>query len=161
MSRLDGAALQERRSGPLEQPWVCWMPLPAASRRKVELALPLLKRRHQKKGPRRWARSNAAPTWVWSLPRITERAAIAIVVLVVEHGLLHQGLGLVGVAADEVAGDDIHRGELHAAVGGVHLGDVGLRGLALHRVVAAAHLVVVDALGDVLQRHAPQAGAVA
>ena len=50
------------------------MGLPAASSRKVELALPLLNRRHQKKGPRRCARSKAAPTWVRSLPRITESA---------------------------------------------------------------------------------------
>uniref|UniRef100_A0A0A9HB35 Uncharacterized protein n=1 Tax=Arundo donax TaxID=35708 RepID=A0A0A9HB35_ARUDO len=66
MSRLGlgrgGVALHERRPGALKQPCVCWMPLPAASSRKVELALPLLKRRHQKKGPCRCARSNAAPT---------------------------------------------------------------------------------------------------
>lgn len=70
----------------------------------------------------------------------------------------------VVAASEEAAGDDVHRGELDAAVGGVHLRDVGLRGLARrHRVIAAAgggrgrgH-----ALGDVLQRHAAQAGAVA
>ena len=60
------------------------------------------------------------------------------------------------------AGDDVHRGELRAAVGGVHLRDVRLRGLARHRVVAAAGCGGHGhALGDVLERHAPQAGAVA
>ena len=65
------------------------------------------------------------------------------------------------MAADEAAGDDVHRGELHAAVGSVDLRDVGLGRLARHRVAAAAGGARGHALGDVLQGHAPEASAVA
>lgn len=77
-----------------------------------------------------------------------------------EHGL-QRGLrvGALAVAAEEAARDDVHRGELDAAVGGVHLGDVGLGGLARHRVVTGASNANANAVGDVLQRHATKASA--
>lgn len=64
--------VQERvTSGSLKQP-CCWaMPLPAASSWKLELGLPLLKRRHQKP-----PRSTPAPTCACSLPRTTVALAM-------------------------------------------------------------------------------------
>ena len=101
------------------------------------MALPLLKKRHQKKGLRRCARSHLG---VLLAADHRQRGRLGGIGAAVAGGCCQHGLQRIlrSIAVPVAAGDDVHRGELHAAVGGEDLRDVCLGRLAHHRVAVAA-----------------------
>lgn len=107
------------------------------------------------------------------VPALPEEAGAHLgVLLAADHRRRRAGVGseeqegvVGGGAAEEATGDEVDGGQLDAAVGGVHLGEVRLRRVARRcqcpRVVAGVVGGGGDAVGDVLQRHAAEAFAVA